>query len=332
MKKFLLGLTFIFAVTNVSAKKVKFAVDMNGIITSTLGIHVVGDFQEAAGFLLNWDPSAVTLTQEGSTTIYSTIVTIPAFTKYEYRFVNGDQTYEAEFVPDESRVGYNFNDNRWMYVDSLQNDTSFVGAILFGGNAPAGYNLIRYKIDMTNAVPVSSNGVHVGNSYNFFSPTQVRLYSFGDNLYEIINYYTTNTYNYRFFNGNTSGTTEIIPNECSVFGNREVMVAKDTVLPIVCFSSCSACSSVSVQEINNTTSLFKSYPNPAKNNLTIESSQNELIEKITIYNITGQEVRQVLDINKSNYTISDLSIPSGLYTLKVSNNLKQAYYLKIIIE
>lgn len=332
MKKLLFGLTFIFAVTNLSAKKVKFAVDMNGIITSTLGIHVVGDFQEAAGFPLNWDPSTVTLTQEGSTTIYSTIVTIPAFTKYEYRFVNGDQTYEAEFVPDESRVGYNFNDNRWMYVDSLQNDTSFVGAILFGGNAPAGYNLIRYKVDMTNAIPVSSDGVHVGNSYNFFSPIQVHLYSFGDSLYEIINYYITNTYNYRFFNGNTSGTTEIIPNECSVFGNREVTVAKDTVLPIVCFSNCSACSSVSVKEIINSTSLFKSYPNPAKNNLTIESSQNDLVESISIYNITGQEVKQILNINQSSYTISDLSIPSGLYTIKISTDLKQAYYLKIIIE
>lgn len=332
MKKNLFAFTFILLATSLFAKKVKFAVDMTGQLISTFGVHVIGDFQEVAGFPLNWDPSTVTLIQEGSTSIYSTIVTIPAFTKYEYRFVNGDQTYEAEFVPDESRVGYNFNDNRWMYVDSLQNDTSFVGAILFGGNAPAGYNLIRYKVDMTNETPISSDGVHVGNSYNFFSPTQVRLYSFGDNLYEIINYYSTNTYNYRFFNGNTSGTTEIIPNECSVFGNREVTVAKDTVLPIVCFSSCSACSSVSVKEINNSVLLFKSYPNPAKNNLTIESSQNDLIESISMYNITGQEVRKVLNINKSNYTISDLSVPSGLYTLKVSNDLNQAYYLKIIIE
>ena len=64
MKKHLLGLSFVLFVTSVSAKKVKFAVDMTGIVTSTLGIHVVGDFQEAAGYPLNWDPSATTLTKE----------------------------------------------------------------------------------------------------------------------------------------------------------------------------------------------------------------------------------------------------------------------------
>ena len=84
----------------------------------------------------DWASNTTTLTQEGSTEIYSIVVDIPAFAKYEYKFLNGDQFYEAEFVP-IIRVGYNFNDNRWIYVDSLANDTTFVGAILFAGNAPA---------------------------------------------------------------------------------------------------------------------------------------------------------------------------------------------------
>jgi hypothetical protein len=333
MKKFLFGFTFIFAVANLSAKKVKFAVDMSGQIISTFGVHVTGDFQEAAGFPLNWDPSTVTLIQEGSTTIYSAIVTIPAFTKYEYIFINGDQTYESEFVPDESRVGYNFIDNRWMYVDSLQNDTSFVGAILFGGNAPAGLSLVRYKVDMTTAALPYTNGIHVGSSNDNYSPTKFKLYTFGDNIYEIINYYPTNTsYTFIYFNSNTISTSEVIPNECATSGNRSLTLPKDSILPIVCFSSCNSCSSVSVKEIKNSKSHFKSYPNPAKDIVTIESTQNDLIESITLYNLVGQQINHATDINQTNYTISNLNVPAGLYTVRVLNKNKQTHYLKIIIE
>lgn len=332
MKKFLLGLSFVFAVTSLSAKKVKIAVDMTGQIISAFGVHVVGDFQEAAGYPLNWDPAATTLTQEGSTDIYSIIVNIPAFTKYEYLFVNGDQTYEAEFVPDESRVGYNFIDNRWMYVDSLANDTSFVGAILFGGNAPAGFSLVRFKVDMNNALPVSPNGVHVGDNMNGFSSTKVPLYSFGNNVYEIISYYQNNSYAFKFFNGNTAVTTETISGVCDVFGNRGLTVTEDTVMAAVCFSSCSECSATSVKELNTTASAFKVFPNPAKDMLTISSAKNEVIETVTLYNVAGQIAKYICDINESNFTLQNLNICSGLYTVRVTDKNQQSQYLKIIIE
>lgn len=332
MKKFLLGLSFIFAINQLSAKKVKFAVDMTGQIISAFGVHIVGDFQEAAGYPLNWDPAATMLTQEGTTDIYSIVVTIPAFTKYEYLFVNGDQTYEAEFVPDESRVGYNFDDNRWVYVDSLANDTSFVGAILFGGNAPAGLSLVRFKVDMNNALPVSSNGVHVGDNMNGFSSTKVPLYSFGNNVYEIISYYQNNSYTFKYFNGNTAVTTETISGFCDVFGNRGLTVTEDTVMAEVCFSSCNACSATTVKEVHTTTSAFKLFPNPAKDMLTISSAKNEVIESVIVYNVAGQSVKHISDINESNFTLQNLHLSSGLYTVRVTDTNKQAQYLKIIIE
>jgi len=332
MKKIILGLTFIFAVTSLSAKKVKFAVDMTGQTISAFGVHIVGDFQEAAGYPLNWDPAATTLTQEGATDIYSVIVNIPAFAKYEYLFVNGDQTYETEFVPDESRVGYNFIDNRWMYVDSLSNDTSFVGAILFGGNAPTGMSLVRFKVDMNNALPVSSNGVHVGDNMNGFSSTKVPLYSFGGNIYEIISYYQNNSYAFKYFNGNTAVTTETISGTCDVFGNRGLIVTKDTVMSEVCFSSCSACSATSVKEINVLISVFNVFPNPAKDVLMISSTKNDIIASVAVYNVTGQSVKEVSNVNQSNYTLQNLNLSSGLYTVKVSNNNQQSQYIKIIIE
>lgn len=332
MKRILPGIIILFFSLTVSAKKVKFAVDMTGQTISALGIHVVGDFQVAAGYAFDWDPSLTTLLQEGSSNIYSVVVTIPAFQKYEYRFINGDQTYESEFIPDESRVGYNLNDNRWMYVDSLKNDTSFVGAILFGGNAPAGLSLVRFKVDMSNSLPVSTNGVHVGNNMNGFNSTDVRLYSFGNDLYEIINYFTPNSYSYKFFNGNSAITTETISGSCSVFGNRDLTFSKDTVLPTVCFSSCSACVAASLTEINKSTISFKLFPNPTKNSFSIESSANDEIENIAIYNVSGQQVMLITDIKQRAYTISDLILSEGLYFVKIIDNQKHQQNLKLIIE
>ncbi|MCD6018174.1 MAG: hypothetical protein K0S53_1295 [Bacteroidetes bacterium] len=332
MKKFLLLVSFIFCITSLSAKKVKFAVDMTGQTISAFGVHIVGDFQEAAGYPLNFDPAATPLTQEGVTNIYSIIVNIPAFTKYEYLFVNGDQTYEAEFVPDESRVGYNFIDNRWLYVDSLANDTTFVGAILFGGNAPAGLSLVRFKVDMGNALPVSPNGVHVGDNMNGFSPTKVRLYSFGDNIYETISYYVNNSYSFRYFNGNTAITTETISGSCDVFGNRGLTLTKDTVMSTVCFSSCSACMATAISELKNTTVSFNVFPNPAKDMVTIHSSQNETITSVIIYNVTGQQVNQFHGTNQGDITLTGLSLSQGLYTLKVLTKNNQSSFLKLIID
>src|SRR6185436_15682419 len=157
MKKILFIFLFLLVAGISVAKKVKFAVDMTGQVLNVTGVHIGGDFQTLAGFAGgDWMPGTTPMTQEtGDTNIYSIVVDIPAFTKYEYKVINGDQWYEAEFVPLESRVGYNFNDNRWLWVDSLSNDTTFVGALLFSGNAPAGLKLLRVVVDMQNEPSVS---------------------------------------------------------------------------------------------------------------------------------------------------------------------------------
>lgn len=328
---FLFALT-IFTASTLFAKKVKFAVDMTGIPTSSLGIHVNGDFQVAAGYSLDWDPASTTLTQEGSTNIYSIIVNIPAFTKYEYRFINGDQSYEAEFVPNESRVDL-FDDNRWIYVDSLSNDTMFVGAIQFGQNAPAGKYLVRYKVDMSLVTTNTLTGVHVGSSNNAFSPTKVRLYSFGANIFEIINYFSINSsHSYKFANGNTTPGFETIIGTCTSGGNRAISLTKDTVLPTVCFNYCYDCSLVSIKEINKEINSFIVFPNPASNNITIQSQNNELIESLNIYDVTGQLVKTILNINQDTVLLTNLNLNSGLYNAIIINKENKQHQLKFIIE
>src|SRR5690242_14171373 len=108
MKNNILSFALLLAVSaSVSAKKMKFAVDMTGIVIYVTCMHIGGDFQTLAGFAGgDWQPNTTSIPQEGATAVYSIVVDIPAFRKYEYKFINGDQWYDAEFVPAESRVGY----------------------------------------------------------------------------------------------------------------------------------------------------------------------------------------------------------------------------------
>lgn len=322
MKKILYIFIVAITLTNMAyAKKVKFAVDMGTYTISTLGIHVMGDFQTIAGFTGgDFNPATTLLTQEGSSTIYSTIVDIPAFTKYEFKFVNGDQSYEAEVVPDQARVGYNFDDNRWIYVDSLQNDTTYAGAVLFNGNAPAGKTLIRFVVDMQNAGSISSNGVHVAGDFQGFDPSKIRLYSFGNSIYEIITYMNSNgTKQFKFYNGNSSPQTETVPSSCATSGNRSTDVIKDSILITVCYNECGSCVPNGIKTNAISYNSMNLFPNPAHEFITINNLQ-ELNCTLSIIDITGKKIKQ-LTINDHTQTIqlSVTDIKPGVYQVYLEN-------------
>lgn len=326
MKKIILIALLFAATSQAFGKKVKFAVDMAGQTISTNGVHIVGDFQAAAGIGPDWDPTTALLTKEGTSTIYSIIVTIPAFKKYEYKFINGDQTYEAEFVPDESRVGTvngDIVDNRWMYVDSLANDTTYAGAVLFAANAPIGKLLLRFKIDLTGSGAISANGVHVGTSYQAtaYDASKLRMYSFGNNVYDIQQYVTAGTVGYIFFNGNASGTTETVPSSCSVNGKRSITLSRDTVLPSLCFSACAACVGAGIQE--QSASTMKLYPNPANGQVTLLLPAAE-----TTISISDMNGRTLLSLKSSGETQIDLNtLTKGVYFVRAGQQ-----YAKLLVE
>jgi len=93
---------------------------MNNDSISGNGVHVTGDFQIAAGFAGgNWNPATIRLTQIGTSGIFHVILNIPSKRSMNINMSMEISFYESEYVPEESRVGYLFNDNRWFYLDSL---------------------------------------------------------------------------------------------------------------------------------------------------------------------------------------------------------------------
>ena len=69
---------------------VTFRVDMNQQPTvNANGVHVAGNFQAAAGYASDWNPSITQLTDADMDGVYEITVQIPAGS-YQYKYINGN--------------------------------------------------------------------------------------------------------------------------------------------------------------------------------------------------------------------------------------------------
>lgn len=317
--KIILTTIVLLAFINANAKHVKFSVDMSNQIVSNYGVFIVSDFQSLTGLGDDWTPNEAQLTKEEGTEIYSIVVDLPANAKYEYKFINGDSWYDVEFVPEESRVGYDYNDNRWIWVDENAPDTLIIGAIVFSGNAPQNYQLVRFRVDMQLS-NISEEGIFV----KINTETPQKMYSFDGNIYEKIEYLTTGNYNYIFLNGTV---VENLPEQCATNSKRYINVTHDTMQQIICFNYCSDCSNVGLEEIsNNSVSVF---PNPSNQYLSILMNKNEKIFSIEIFNETGK-----LIFTKTNCLLTKIDIEcknwqKGTYLARIVSTNNELYYKKI---
>lgn len=81
--------------------------------------------------------------------------------------------------------------------------------------------------------------------------------------------------------------------------------------------------------VNTKETLFKAFPNPAENFITIYGEFQ--IHKIEIYNLTGQLEYAEKNLFVNNYTVDINNIPSGLYLLQISSK-KGKFTHKIYIK
>lgn len=313
------------------AKVVKFQVDMSEQTVSALGVHIGGDFQTLAGYGGDWESSTTQMTQQGNTGIYSVYVNIPAFRVYLFKYINGDQWYECEFVPVESRVDNPNDDSRWIYIDSLTNDTFVVPAVLFSGNAPMGKKLLRFSVDMMDATSISNNGIHVaGDFQTTLSPISHRMANLKNSIYDLIVYVdSTATYSYIYFNGNTLASIETVPTSCATNNYRMLTILNDTVLPTICFSSCNACiSGIKNESYEIPVSIF---PNPAQKSCTITIGELGEIYQIALLDINGKSLKNFQNINSQEIVIEKENLQAGVYFLKITDS-KSSITRKLIFE
>lgn len=320
---YLFALIFLLVNNALIAKKVKFAVDMTGYEVSSLGVHIGGDFQTAAGFAGgDWESHTTKLTQEGTTNIYSIVVDIPAFKKYEYKYINGNEWYQVEFVPLESRVLYQFSDNRWLYIDSLRNDTTFIGAVKYEGNAPADKKLLRFQVDLPSTLQADAAGVHIAGNWQGWKPEEITMYSFDGEVYEYIAYVdSTSVLEYKYVNGSTTNKYEIIEGACTQNGSRFHNMIDHLILPKVCFAACEACKITATKDINTLDSNI--YPNPFSESLNLELGETTIAFDLTISDLVGRIIMQKTQNIGNRLTIDNFNFPQGIYLLTITNQNKQ---------
>lgn len=77
---------------------------------------------------------------------------------------------------------------------------------------------------------------------------------------------------------------------------------------------------------------FKIYPNPAKNEVIVESSDANYLAEISIFDLNGKLVYSEKPAQLSKNTINTKSLTAGMYLMNITNNLDATFTHKLIID
>ena len=179
-KKIISAILFLVIFSPIAnATYVRFAVNMKGSgMISSNDAYMTSTFQDEIGMGGDLTHGYLHLIQStADTNIYYATFNIPANQLFEYQFEMGITGYDLENIPIESQSlanGY-----RWLYVDSMINDTLKMPAVFYSGNNTAADTMYRFKVNMSNEI-VTANDVRIGGS---FQSTLAKMYSFGNGIY-----------------------------------------------------------------------------------------------------------------------------------------------------
>lgn len=243
MKVFFAFLALLCSVISGWAVQVTFQVGMTGTTVSPNGVHLTGEFQ-------GWNPGSTPLANIGNG-LWSVTVEITPGT-YQYKFVNGNDWGFDEVVPascgvDNGFGGYNRTVNLLGGSDILLSPVCFGGCIACEPEAPQ-YQTVTFRVNMSETTE-SPNGVHIAGNFQGWNPLGTPMTNEGDGIWSFSSEFLEGTQlSYKFINGNAWPQQENVPSSCGVgdgFGgfNRTYTVGSSgEMLPIVCFGSCSNCS------------------------------------------------------------------------------------------
>lgn len=172
-----------------------------------------------------------------------------------------------------------------------------------------GFDPATNTVTMAGTINIASNWQEPGNDSSLMmSPSE------GNNMiWTLSKYlYTGNTYQYKYFSdvigdGWNGGEWEGDP-------NREVMISADTTLNDIWASM----SAINDPEAGPITSI---YPNPCTSTLNITFFENSNdITKIEIYNIIGEVVETIEEVNTQAVSINTNKLVNGVYIVAVHNS------------
>jgi thiol-disulfide isomerase/thioredoxin len=209
--------------------------------------------------------------------------------------------------------------NLYTFLGSQQ-FTSFTIPFVVTETTVFDYN-VTLNVDMNNQV-VSPNGVHLAGAFQGWNPGDPNYELFdldGDGIYTIQFNAPIGEYEYKFVNGNSwLEINESIPMECSVNGNRFLVVDGSIVNETYCFNECTAqCGGGTEEPTGNCSDIFISeYVEGSSNNKAIE-----------LYNPTPNPI----DLAAGNYSMGRELNGSGVPMLLPLTGIVPAYGTRVFV-
>lgn len=212
---------------------------------TTFKVNMIGQQIAEDGVFLQIGNGYYEMNPVGNNT-YSTSITLPYVfglpesNTYTYRFVNG--RIGSETVPLSCRSQQNFNFRQFFRENTPTYNLPIYCFSSCNSSCSQGIN-VTFRVDTTGQT-IGPGGVNLAGSFNGFSTIVNPMTNMGNNIYETTIFLGAGeTVQYKFVNGSIF---ELVPNSCSVndgngnFNRTLVVPTTDTVLPLVCFNSCSS--------------------------------------------------------------------------------------------
>jgi hypothetical protein len=287
---------------------VTFRVDMSQYTGSlTGGIFVNGTFN-------GWCGTCNPMTDVGNGSWAVTLPLPPG--AIEYKFTIDGWNAQEEFVGGEScTVSSGGFTNR---AHTVAGDITLPNVCF--ASCDACTNDITFAVDMNDYILAGNStaaGVFLNGTFNGWCGSCTPMADAnGDNVWEVTVPITAGAIEYKFTVDGWNDDEIFAGGEpCTVtnggFTNRSYTVTTAASIPVVCWESCTECTTGLNEEANN----VAIYPNPVNSIMTVKAT--EAIQQIRILDLTGKEVANFV-ANGLTQEINVEALKAGIYTIQIA--------------
>jgi hypothetical protein len=301
---------------------VTFQVDMNNYAGSFTTPEINGTFN-------NWCGNCAVMTDANNDGIWEVTVT-GLSDSIEFKFSYDNWAGQESLQPGSActKTSGSFT-NRFMHITG---DTTLAPVCWEScgpcSGAPSSAK-VTFRVDVTDYAGTFTD-INLNGTFNNWCGACAAMTSMGNNIYELEVIVPADTIEYKFTSDGwtdqemlTQGLpcTKTVTDPGGTFTNRYFVPSGDTILPIVCWEACEACSAIGINE-NNWIKDFKVTPNPNNGIFDISGSLSTDEDiRITVIDMQGRLIYEASELNSTiSRSIDISSSKQGMYILNISSD------------
>ncbi len=173
----------------------------------------------------------------------------------------------------------------------------------------------------TDQIEVATEGIHLGGTFQEWSPDEIPLTMVSDDIWEVTVTVGAGDLEYNFFNGSSLFDGEYVIGECANFGKRQATITESVTIEN-CWASCAENCTVGLGDVERIS--FRVYPNILDKGQTVKIEHPSFAPGQTwhIVDMNGRQIKAG-QINGENMNIDTNNLESGMYFIQISNTDSQ---------